>query len=180
MLGARRFGVPNGQNRGVELTVVAGIIEGADGLLLVKNRRRQGTHDWTTPGGVLDATDVSLVAGLTREVAEETGLVVRLWDGPLYEVEAHHPVLGWTLRAIVFRALAYDGELRIDDPDGIVVDAVFVAAEACADLLAACHTWVGEPLAEWLAERWGAEAPRAFAYTLEGADLATIRAVRRP
>jgi ADP-ribose pyrophosphatase YjhB (NUDIX family) len=162
------------------MVVAAGIIEGADGLLLVKNKRRQGTHDWTTPGGVIDASDTSLVAGLTREVAEETGLVVEEWEGPLYEVEAHHPGMGWTLRAVVFRAVDWSGELRLEDPDGIVVEAVFVPPEACAERLAGCHLWVGEPLGAWLAERWGAELPRAFAYDLDGADLATIRAVRRP
>jgi 8-oxo-dGTP diphosphatase len=162
------------------MVVAAGIIEGDDGLLLVKNQRRQGTHDWTTPGGVVDAGDDSLVAGLTREVAEETGLVVGAWEGPLYEVEAHHPGMGWTLRAVVFRALDWSGELRLEDPDGIVVEATFVPAERCAERLAECHLWVGEPLGAWLAERWGADDPRAFAYDLAGADLATISAVRRP
>ncbi len=161
------------------MVVAAGIIEGDDGLLLVKNKRRQGTHDWTTPGGVVDPSDASLVAGLTREVEEETGLVVDEWEGPLYEVRAHHPGMGWTLRAVVFRALGWSGELRLDDPDGIVVEAAFVPAEACAERLADCHLWVGEPLGAWLAERWGAEVPRAFAYDLDGPDLATIRAVRR-
>jgi ADP-ribose pyrophosphatase YjhB (NUDIX family) len=162
------------------MMVVAGIVEGDDGLLLVKNRRRQGTHDWTTPGGVLDATDASLVEALTREVEEETGLRVEAWEGPLYEVEAHHEGWGWTMRAVVFRATGYTGEVRIDDPDGIVVDVAFVAADACAERLAGCHLWVGEPLAAWLAERWGPDAPRVFAYTLSGADLGTIEAVRRP
>jgi 8-oxo-dGTP pyrophosphatase MutT (NUDIX family) len=161
------------------MVVAAGIIEGDGGLLLVKNRRRQGTHDWTTPGGVIDPTDASLVAGLTREVAEETGLVVDEWEGPLYEVEAHHPGMGWTLRAVVFRALAWSGDLRLEDPDGIVVEAAFLSPERCAEQLADCHLWVGEPLGAWLAERWGAEVPRAFAYDLDGPDLASIRAVRR-
>jgi 8-oxo-dGTP diphosphatase len=161
------------------MVVAAGIIEGADGLLLVKNKRRQGTHDWTTPGGVVDRSDASLVDALTREVAEETGLVVDVWEGPLYEVEAHHPGMGWTLRAVVFRAVGWSGELRLEDPDGIVVEAVFVPPDACAERLADCHLWVGEPLGAWLAERWGAEVPRAFAYDLDGPDLATIRAVRR-
>jgi hypothetical protein len=81
---------------------------------------------------------------------------------------------------VVFRATGYTGEVRIDDPDGIVVDVAFVAADAWAERLAGCHLWVGEPLAAWLAERWGPDAPRVFAYTLSGADLGTIEAVRRP
>jgi hypothetical protein len=88
--------------------------------------------------------------------------------------------MGWTLRAVVFRALDWSGELRLEDPDGIVVEAAFVPVERCAEHLAECHLWVGEPLGAWLAERWGADVPRAFAYDLDGPDLATIRAVRRP
>ena len=68
---------------------VAGALVESDGrLLLVRNQRRGGFEDWSTPGGVIDATDASVLAGLTREVEEETGLVVREWEGPLYEVTA--------------------------------------------------------------------------------------------
>ena len=30
------------------------LIESDDGLLLVRNRRRDGSHDWSTPGGVIE------------------------------------------------------------------------------------------------------------------------------
>ena len=60
-------------------------------VLLVRNQRRGGYEDWSTPGGVIDADDASLLAGLTREVEEETGLRVREWSGPLYEVRALAP-----------------------------------------------------------------------------------------
>ena len=50
--------------------VVAGaVIEGADGLLLVRNRRRDGSEDWSPPGGVIDEGE-TILEGLTREVAE--------------------------------------------------------------------------------------------------------------
>ena len=73
-----------------EFTVAGALVESAtgSGLLLVCNRRRNGLTDWSTPGGVIDATDPTLLDGLTREVAEETGLVVTAWEGPLYEVRA--------------------------------------------------------------------------------------------
>ena len=64
------------------------LIETPAGVLLVRNQRRGGFEDWSTPGGVIDAEDADLLAGLTREVEEETGLVVREWSGPLYEVRA--------------------------------------------------------------------------------------------
>ncbi len=53
--------------------VVGGaLILSDEGVLLVQNRRRNGTHDWTPPGGVIDEGE-SLIEGLTREVQEETG-----------------------------------------------------------------------------------------------------------
>ena len=57
-----------------EWTVAGGLIETDAGVLLVRNVRRGGFEDWSTPGGVIDADDADLLAGLTREVDEETGL----------------------------------------------------------------------------------------------------------
>ena len=62
--------------------------------------------------------------------------------------------MGWRLRVEVHLAVAYEGELRVDDPDGIVVDARFVDADTCGEMVAGGHPWVCEPLGEWLAERW--------------------------
>src|SRR5690349_24275191 len=76
----------NGMTR--EWTVAGGLLETTDGVLLVRNVRRGGFEDWSTPGGVIDDEDADVVAGLTREVEEETGLRVEEWGGPLYEVIA--------------------------------------------------------------------------------------------
>ncbi|HEX9549284.1 MAG TPA: NUDIX hydrolase, partial [Acidimicrobiales bacterium] len=86
--------------------VASGLIEVDDSLLLVQNRRRNGGLDWSTPGGVVEDDDgESVVAGLTREVVEETGILVREWSGPVYSVEAIAEGLGWALRAEIYRAL---------------------------------------------------------------------------
>ena len=108
-----------------EFTVAGALLESAEGLLLVRNQRRSGRTDWSTPGGVIDPTDASLRAGLAREVLEETGLRVTEWEGPLYEVRAIAHELGWVMRCEVHRALAYEGDVVVDDPDGIVVEATF-------------------------------------------------------
>src|SRR5438105_15433106 len=86
-------------------TVAGGLVESDAGLLLVQNRRRNGSFDWSPPGGVIEVADgESIVDGLTREVEEETGLRVTEWAGPLYEVQADAPDLGWTLKASVYLA----------------------------------------------------------------------------
>jgi len=154
--------------------VAGAIIEGPDGVLLVRNRRRDGSTDWSTPGGVIDDGE-SVVEGLTREVREETGLLVTRWEGPLYHVEAMASGMGWHLRVEVHRAICYEGELTVDDPDGIVDDVRFVPLDACGEQLAA--TWVPthEPLLAWLEDR---TAGRTYRYVVDGETRATMTITR--
>lgn len=159
-----------------EWLVGGAVIEGPGGLLLVRNRRRDGAHDWTPPGGVIDPGE-DVVAGVTREVSEETGLVVTDWRGPLYRITADAPGLGWRLRVEVWQALGWEGEIRVGhDPDGIVVDARFMAGAECVGCLAGAHPWVAEPVTEWLTEPWA--EPRQYAYRIEGEDLAALVVTR--
>jgi 8-oxo-dGTP diphosphatase len=159
--------------------VGGGLIVAEEGLLLVRNRRRNGSHDWSPPGGVIDDGE-TLLGGLTREVEEETGLRVTAWAGPVYEVRCEAPDLGWRLRVEAHLALTFEGELRVDDPDGIVVDAAFVDLAACDEHLAACPRWVREPLAAWLGERWDPAEGRPFGFHVAGTDPATVRVTRLP
>lgn len=153
-------------------------MEAPTGVLLVRNVRHGGVTDWSTPGGVIDAEDASLLSGLTREVLEETGLRVTSWEGPIYEVRAVAVDLEWTLRVEVHRALAYEGELRVEDPDGIVVEAAFLPGHECEARLASGAPWVHEPLCTWLRERWGPDEARGFSYDVIGTSRAGLQ-VRR-
>jgi 8-oxo-dGTP diphosphatase len=158
--------------------LVAGAVIERDGaVLLVQNRRRDGHTDWSTPGGVIDDGE-TVLEGLAREVLEETGMVVTEWEGPLYEVVAHAPDMGWELRVEVHRAVAFGGSVNVDDPDGIVVDAQFVPLDDCRAQLAS--TWVPthEPLLEWLDERY--VTARTYAYRVHGASRATMAITRLP
>lgn len=149
-----------------------------DHLLLVRNERQGGYTDWSTPGGVIDDTDVDVLAGLTREVEEETGLRVTAWEGPLYEVVAVAPDMRWEMRAHVYRAVAYEGEILLADPDGIVVEAEFLPMERCRALLAEGARWVHEPMAEWMAERWGPDAARVYSYEVRGVGRGSLEVER--
>jgi 8-oxo-dGTP diphosphatase len=161
-----------------EWTVAGAVLEHGDGLLLVCNQRRNGSLDWSTPGGVIDATDATVLDGLSREVEEETGLVVREWEGPLYEVTTVAVDLGWVMRCEVHRALSFEGELRVEDPDGIVVDAAFVPVAEVKARLDECFHWVREPLAEWLVERWEPAQRRGFRYDVRGTALDSFEVIR--
>lgn len=160
-----------------EWVVASGIIEGPEGLLLVQNRRRNGRLDWSTPGGVVEvASGESVLDGLTREVLEETGIVVSHWRGPVYDVEVVAEGLGWHLRVEVHRAAEFSGDLRVDDVDDIVVDACYVPTDSCHSRLETCPAWVREPLIAWLDERW--DEPRSWRYRLDGTTPAAAEVVR--
>ena len=75
------------------------------------------------------------------------------------------------------RAVEFSGELRVDDPDGIVVDAAFVTPDMVDRHLADCFRWVRDPLAAWLLDRWAGETGRSFHFEIKGSSLADFEVV---
>ena len=161
-----------------EWTVASALIERDGHLLLVRNLRQGGSEDWSTPGGVIDPEDQSIIEGLAREVCEETGLRVTAWTGPAYEVIATAHDLGWRMRCEVHHAAAFQGDLAIDDPDGIVVEADFHAPERAIDLLAACPRWVREPISDWITAPWPTTISSSAPHTAESSESSDL-ALRR-
>jgi ADP-ribose pyrophosphatase YjhB (NUDIX family) len=157
-------------------TVAGGVIEADSRILLVENLRRNGSKDWSTPGGVVELGEDPIV-GLTREVEEETGLVVTQWSEPLYRVSTVAPEMGWHLDVVVHRAVDWTGVVNIgQDPDGIVVGAEFCAHDTVANYLSEAARWVREPMLAWMADQW-TNSP-LFRYQLDGADRATASVSR--
>ena len=75
------------------------------------------------------------------------------------------PERGWIMDVTAHRAVTWEGELELADPDGIVVEAGFCAADQFAARLLESPRWVREPLIEWTGRRPQAE-PR-FSYMVE-------------
>ena len=146
-----------------------------DGLVLVGNRRRDRSIEWTPPGGVIDRGE-SVREGLAREVFEETGLTVAGWDDLRYSVIVEAPQLGWRLRVEAWEAADVTGDIVLADPDGIVEEVRKVAGSEAPTLLATSPQWVHVPVGDWLV---GATHPTGtFHFRVLGTDRATSRIER--
>jgi 8-oxo-dGTP diphosphatase len=125
------------------------LIRHGDGLVLVGNRRRDRSLEWTPPGGVIDHGE-TLLEGLAREVLEETGLTVTGWASRCYTVTVDAPDMGWQLRVEAWEATGVEGDVVLADPDGIVEEVRHVGALEAPGLLQASPPWVHTPVGDWL------------------------------
>jgi len=146
-----------------------------DGAVLLARLIGADPPLWTLPGGGLDHGEDPR-DGAIREVEEETGLRVTEWEGPVYLVDAEAVDAGWHMKVEVFRAVTFEGDLYVDDPDGIVEDARFVPVDECEATLMATWQLITEPVGAWLTERW--TDVREYRYRVHGATRAEMTVMR--
>lgn len=169
-------GAPDSRPRRVrDWAVAGGVVLRGEKLLLVRNRRRNDSIEWSTPGGVVDPGETMLEA-LGREVREETGIEVLVWKGPLYEITVDFADLGWLMRVEVHRAVEWNGEIVLEDPDGIVEHADFYDPEEFAVHLEKSPRWVREPLVEWWWQR--PDQMLSYRYEVTGTEIDGLAVTR--
>jgi 8-oxo-dGTP diphosphatase len=149
------------------------LIRHDDGLVLVGNRRRDQSLEWTPPGGVIDHGETVLV-GLAREVFEETGLTVTGWAARRYTVTVDAPDMGWQLRVEAWEATGTQGHIVLADPDGIVEEVRHVGALEAPGLLQASPPWVHAPVGDWLT----GDLADHYRFALHGTQRSTARIER--
>lgn len=154
-------------------TVGGALIRHSDGLVLVSNRRRDKSVEWTPPGGVIDVGE-TVLEGLAREVREETGLVVRSWAQCRYRVTVDAPDMGWQLKVEAWEVATIDGDVQIADPDGIVEQVRHASCAEANDLLQASPPWVQAPVTDWL----GGRVSDSYQFVLRGAERRNARIER--
>lgn len=149
------------------------LIRHGDGLVLVCNRRRDRSVEWTPPGGVIDRGE-TVLAGLAREVREETGLTVGSWSRCCYTVSVQAPDMGWNLRVEAWEAETVSGEIELADPDGIVEEVRHASLADAPGLLAQSPPWVHTPVGDWLV----GNAAERYQFVLHGTQRGSARVER--
>lgn len=155
--------------------VAGGLLLRSDSVLLVANRRRNGSVDWSPPGGVVDEGETPVEA-LTREVAEETGLAVVGWERRCWQVEVEFTDLEMHLLAEVHLASEFAGDLVFDDPDGIVHDGGFYGPDTIGERLVEAPPWIADPLLAWVVDPESDDGD--YRYQARGRSAGDLRTTR--
>lgn len=143
--------------------VAAGIVRQGDCLLLV---RQQGPDDpeptWALPGGMVEDGEFYGEA-LSREIHEETGLVVSAIGRFAYLVQLDNRRDGYQTLAAVYEVAAWSGHIGGNDPDQLVHAVEFVPhAEAIRRLERLPWRHMREPAVAYLSA--GGATPKMWQY----------------
>ncbi len=139
-----------------EWVVAGALVEAPEGLLVVRNVRRNGHTDWSTPGRSdrrrptpPSSRDSRVRWRRRRGCASPSGK-----DRSTRSARWRRTSAGRCGRRSTARSRTRASS-TIADPDGIVVEAAFLPHPRCIELLVAGARWVHEPLTEWLGRALG-------------------------
>jgi len=105
--------------------VAAGLLRRDGNLLMVRQAGPGEEPFWSVPGGRIEAEELA-TEGLVREVREETGITV-LDPGTLaFALQQDERREGYFATVWVFEVARFEGEIRVDDPDGFVCAAAWL------------------------------------------------------
>lgn len=131
--------------------IASGVVRLHGDLLLVQQRFPGDTlPSWGLPGGLVEPGE-ELLAGLQRELLEETGLTIVGTPTIAFIIQVlrvkEEGIQEWL--ACHF-ACEVDGQISPQDPDGLVVSAYWVEEHAALEYLGTLSEYDCEPLRRWL------------------------------
>jgi 8-oxo-dGTP diphosphatase len=125
---------PKSVSRPDALEIAAGILRRGDELLMVRQGALGEEQLWSIPGGRVEPGEL-VTEAMIRELAEETGLRVRDPGRLAYLVQVDNREEGWFATVFTFEVDDWEGELRIDDPDGYVTEVAWVPPQEALERL---------------------------------------------
>ena len=130
--------------------VAVGILRQGESIVLIQQEFATRPPLWLLPGGMVEPGELFIEA-LIREIAEETGAVVKRVGRLAYAMQIDHPERQEQTIAHVFEIETWSGELRSADPDNEILQVALVPLTEAPTLLTEIHwTAVREPLLAYL------------------------------
>jgi 8-oxo-dGTP diphosphatase len=122
------------------LEIAVAIVRFGDELLMVRQAGPDEEPWWSLPGGGVEPGEFAFEA-VVREIREETGITVLDPGEVVFTVQVDERRDGWFATVWTFDVEAWEGEIAVADPDGLVLEAAWVpVVEACRRLeLTAWH-----------------------------------------
>lgn len=164
------------------MMIIAAIIRRGDEILLVE---QQGPNDpassWALPGGRVEPGEL-LIDALAREVREATGIFVRAPSRLAYLAQHHNVVNLWqnlddVITVFAFEVDAWEGAIRINDPDGVILQARFVSiADAIRKFEETLsYRVMREPVVAYLRGEASPGAMWFYRRQMDGTDILIVR-----
>ena len=114
--------------------IVTGIVHRDDDVLIIEQAGPGEEPYWSVPGGVVEPGEF-VTDALVREMREETGITVLDPGSLAFIAQVDDRKIGYFATVWTWEVARWEGEIAVDDPDGLVLGAAWVPLdEACRRL----------------------------------------------